>query len=82
MKVGCEKMTEKELGTGLLTIKDSIGKRFPELSDSEIERVTAIILNEVAKHISAGEQLAFFRLRDDGSAEIIAYELEKMGKDS
>jgi len=69
-------MARDELSVGSARLVRSIRKRYPNLSVSEARRLGGIVLDEVGKRISAGEQLAFLRRNPDGDAELTVIGLE------
>ena len=45
----------------------AIKSRHPQLTDSEVEKLYSQILDQVAKHIGGGDQLAFIRMKEDSN---------------
>lgn len=69
-------MERDELSAGSARLVRSIKKRYADLSTPEARRLGGIVLDEVGKRISAGEQLAFLRRNPDGDAELTVIGLE------
>lgn len=51
-------------------IQKAVAKRYPNLNNDEHERLTGILLDEIACRIEAGENIAFIVTRTNGETEL------------
>ena len=57
----------------------AIKSRFPDISDEEVEGVYSMILDEVAKRIGAGDELAILQSNEESDeVEVTPFEIDKL----
>lgn len=59
---------------------EAIRRKYPVITDEELEGVVNKLQQITADHLSRGEQLAFVRQNSDGSYDLTVYGLEILDK--
>lgn len=71
-----------DLSVGAANLIHAIEQRYPDLTSEEVTKLGDLLMEEIAKRLAAGEQLAFLTRRPDGNAELTVWNLEIQEKAS
>jgi hypothetical protein len=74
------KLFKKDRGSGLTDFGQTLQNMYPNMTDTEIKDMVNLILIQIAKHISDGEQLAFLKKEPDGSINLTVLGFEVLDK--
>ena len=60
---------------------DGFETRFPQLPSSEVQTLANTMLGEIGRHVGAGDDLAFVRMNEDGTADLTILKLSLRPRD-
>ena len=78
------KATESQLSlvvnNSVQSLFTALHANYPDLSSEDVTKLVNILLIEIAKHLAAGEQIAFMRRKSKGEIELVVLGLEMLKK--
>ena len=76
---GLENRVNREVAA-IKSLVRAIMSRRPDLTEAKAKEVYSLLIDEVAKRIGSGDQLAFLKMNEDLEVEITPIEIDKLKK--